>query len=350
MLRMLAELVLIGAVVPGTIVGLLHERCFQNGTWLRDPDERSAEQPLSYGVEFALRGRRLNYAARLATLVMIAVLVGLACSLVPTDTRAQIVVNPTSTSTTLASSATPAFGGTSVTFSATVTGSNGTPTGIVTFNIVSCSATFCSTGQLGTANLSGGVAMLSTSALTGSLYNQSATWTLEAIYNGDGNNSPSASTFFTQTMQPAPTVTTLTSSQNPGISGQPLTLTASVTGGSATFHGGVPVTFYDGNTQIGVANVNSSGVASITATFSAGTHNLTAAFSNVDLNHQSSTSTIITQPITGIQPTITTLASSLNPSSYQQAVTLTATVTSSNGVPTSATAAPQSLPQHSLAI
>jgi hypothetical protein len=80
-------------------------------------------------------------------------------------------VTPVTTSTNLTSSANPAAAGTPVTFTATITSGSGTPTGSVTFKD---GAT-----NLGTATLAGGIATLSTSALT------VGTHSITAVYAGN---------------------------------------------------------------------------------------------------------------------------------------------------------------------
>jgi len=84
------------------------------------------------------------------------------------------------TSTTVAASPNPSTGGQAVTFTATVTGSGGTPTGTVTF--------YDSTTSLGIGTLNGsGVATFTISSLA------SGPHTITAVYTGDANFGPSTS-------------------------------------------------------------------------------------------------------------------------------------------------------------
>jgi hypothetical protein len=97
------------------------------------------------------------------------------------------------------------------------------------------------------------------------------------------------------------TATALTSSPNPSTSGQAVTFTATVTA-QPGFYKGTPtgtVSFYDGTTNIGNSNLNSSGVATLTtSTLSVGTHSITATY-NGDTNFASSTSPVLYQVVQG---------------------------------------------------
>jgi hypothetical protein len=96
-----------------------------------------------------------------------------------------------------------------------------------------------------------------------------------------------------------PTTTALTSSPNPSSLGQAVTFTATVT---PLAWGGMPtgtVSFYDGTTNIGNSNLNSSGVATLTtSTLSVGTHSMTVTY-NGDSNCAPSTSPVLYQVVQG---------------------------------------------------
>ncbi len=118
-------------------------------------------------------------------------------------------VSQAATTTALKSDATtnPIVTGTTVTFTATVTGvPNGvTPTGNVTFN-----DTFNgSTTALGTANLANGTAALATSKL------QDGVHSIAATYNGDKNYKTSTSSPLQQTLQTKPVVQSLSLIKGP---------------------------------------------------------------------------------------------------------------------------------------
>jgi DNA-binding beta-propeller fold protein YncE len=119
--------------------------------------------------------------------------------------------------------------------------------------------------------------------------------TVQAIYSGDSANLPSASPTLNQTVHPQPTLTTLTSSLNPGAMGQALSYTATVT----PQNGGTPtgtVTFaISGNTPVSIGLVN--GQAVFTWTYQrGGARTVTAAYSG-DANDQPSTSNTLQQTV-----------------------------------------------------
>src|SRR5262249_52931876 len=119
----------------------------------------------------------------------------------------------------------------------------------------------------------------------------------------------------------------LASSANPSVVGQAVTFTATV---AATAPGaGTPtgtVTFRDGATVLGTGTLDAGGVASFAAAaLAAGSHSITAAYGG-DADFGVSTSAALSQAVNQAATT-TALASSPNPSTYGQLVTLTATVT-----------------------
>jgi Bacterial Ig-like domain (group 3) len=92
------------------------------------------------------------------------------------------------------------------------------------------------------------------------------------------------------------------------------------------------VSFFDNVTLLGTSAV-SGGVATLTTSFTSGSHPITAVY-NGDGIYASSTSPVVTQTVTSAQTT-TVLASSANPSIVGNPVTFTASVTS--GAPGSIT-------------
>ena len=161
-----------------------------------------------------------------------------------TSTALTQTVYPDATKTTVASSANPSVFGQAVHFTATVKAvapGSGVPTGTVTFVDGS---TFLGTATLG----SGGKATFTTRALPVGSH------TITVSYGGDSNFITSTSTALTQAVNQDATKTTVASSANPSVSGQPITFTATV---KAVAPGsGVPtgtVTFFDGSTSLGNA-------------------------------------------------------------------------------------------------
>jgi hypothetical protein len=196
-------------------------------------------------------------------------------------------VNIDPTTTTLTSSANPSVFGQRVTFTARVMATSpgsGVPTGTVSFKDGN---TILGTGTL----LSNGLASFATSALSVGSH------TITASYASDGHYA-SSSASLTQTVNIDPTTTTLTSSDNSGVFGQPITFTAMVH--PVAPGAGIPtgtVSFYDGDTLLGTATLDSSGVAHFTiSTLARGSHSITAHY-NGDLDFDPSLSATLTQVI-----------------------------------------------------
>ena len=127
---------------------------------------------------------------------------------------------------------------------------------------------------LGTGTLSGGTATYTISTLAAG-----GTDTIKAEYPGDNTHASSTSSSVAQVVGPAPTSTTLVSSQNPSEVGHPVSFTATVT---ATEYGGTPtgnVSFYNGSAKLGTVTL-AAGVATYTSTkLPAGTGSITAVYS-----------------------------------------------------------------------
>ncbi|HLJ94538.1 MAG TPA: Ig-like domain repeat protein, partial [Gemmataceae bacterium] len=220
------------------------------------------------------------------------------------------------TTTALTSSANPSVTNQTITFTATVTPSQGaaTPTGMVTFKD--------GTTALGTGVLNGnGQATLTVSTLA------VGTHTITASYGGDSNSAGSTSSPLIQTVAVAPTITALAASANPSTTTVPVTFTATVT--VAPPGAGLPtgtVVFKDGSVTLGMGTLNSSGQASFTTDrLLVGPHTITATYGG-DANFAASTSAALTQNVAQIA-TQTALSASSNPAAAGQPVTLSATVT-----------------------
>jgi hypothetical protein len=105
--------------------------------------------------------------------------------------------------------------------------------------------------------------------------------------------------------------------------GQAVTLTATISHGTTIPTG--TVTFKAGTTVLATVAVSSSGTGTYTSSaFTVATHPITAVYSG-DSNYVGSTSAAFSQVVEKAATT-TSLASSLNPSTFGQSVTLTATV------------------------
>ncbi len=221
-------------------------------------------------------------------------------------------VGNTSTTTALTSSGSPSFAGQSVTFTATVTPSSGSvPNGdSVTF--------YDGSASLGTSTTKSGVATLVTSALA------VGTHSISATYAGDATLQGSTSKIVKQVVNLNTSVTALASSANPSVYGQSITLTATVSASSGSLMPTGKVTFKNGTTAIASVALTNGTAAYISSTLSAGSLALSASYSG-DGNFSTSTGTL-TQVI-GQAPTTTVLTSTPNPSSLNQNVTFSATVT-----------------------
>ncbi|MFC5200271.1 beta strand repeat-containing protein [Streptomyces kaempferi] len=195
-------------------------------------------------------------------------------------------VNKANTTTSVSSSPNPSVFGQPVVLTAIVAAvapGGGTPTGTVTFFIGGIPQT--------PATLTGGVATFTTSTQSVGAHS------VRATYNGSSNYNTSTSSTISQTVTKANTSTALSSAPNPSLSGQPVTLTATVT--PVAPGGGTPtgaVSFFDGATLLGTGGL-SAGVATFTtSTLSVGSHSLTAVYSGSG-SHNASTSPVVTQTV-----------------------------------------------------
>jgi large repetitive protein len=200
------------------------------------------------------------------------------------------------TSVKLASSATAVPVTTPVTFTATVTGNGATPAGTIMF--------MDGTTSLGTANLSGGVATLNTSALP--VGSQSIT----AVYQGDADDAGSTSNAVIVTVRTFSTQTTLAASATTVASNQPVALLATVISSSGKPVAGGTVSFFNGKANLGTATIGANGSASLSITLTAGSDTITAQYSG-DTDDAASTS----DPVTITVGQATDFSIQLNPAS-----------------------------------
>ncbi|WP_263352368.1 Ig-like domain repeat protein [Acidicapsa acidisoli] len=250
----------------------------------------------------------------------------------------------TGTSTTVAiSTLTPAPSAVnqSVSFTAVVTPSvtdSGLtlPTGTVTFSdttsgkpILLCTSTIASNGTVPACS-----APFATEGMR----------SVTAVYSGDTNFTGNTSAAVTQNVQPSGTTTMLISSPASSTVNQTVIFTATL---GEAFPGSVlpkagTVVFTDTSTTPATTLCSNpiSGTATVpTCSFaftSSGAHIITAAFTSADTNFSSSTSANYTQTITAAATSVV-VTSGLAPSTVNQPVTFSATVTAS----TSGSAIPQ---------
>jgi hypothetical protein len=174
-----------------------------------------------------------------------------------------LAATPAASSVVLTSAPNPARFGSAVTLSAVITGVDGiNPTGKVVFKEGSM--------IIGTASISGATATITTTTLATGVHS------IVASYLGDDNYTGSTSRPYMQTInQGEAAIMTIASSINPSAFGTNVVFTATLNPGATG-----TVTFSDGTSILGVANITTSGTASISLnTLWAGSHNITATYS-----------------------------------------------------------------------
>jgi len=222
------------------------------------------------------------------------------------------------TTTTLSSSLNPSSYGQAVTFTALVSSLAGTPTGKIKY--------LNGTTVVATLTLTSGSAKYTTSTL------RPGTNIMTAVYFGDSKNNGSTSAPVDQFVLAA-TTTTLKSSPNPSTYGQTVVFTATVTSSIGSPPDGETVTFKQGATVLGTGTLSGGTATFSISTLGVGTKSVTAVYGG-DANFAGSTSKADSQVVSKATTT-TTLASSLNPSTFGQSVTFAASVTPQfNGTPT----------------
>jgi hypothetical protein len=196
-----------------------------------------------------------------------------------------VIVDAAPTTLTLSSSINPAqFLGT-ITFTARLT-VNGQPAGA---------------GNTIHLTINGQIISLTTDA-TGTATYRIATLvpnSYPVIANFAATNSFLASSAsLTEVITTAPTTITLSGSPNPGDLNQSVTLLATVISGSTSNQvSSGNVTFFDGSTSLGSAQLSTTGTASSTTTFSVvGVHNITAVYDG-NPDYSSSTSAVFNETI-----------------------------------------------------
>ena len=232
-----------------------------------------------------------------------------------TSSAVVVTVSKVTTTTALAYTPTSPTYGTTVVFTATVSqASTGTlpPSGDVDF--------YNGTTLLQSVALSNDVATYSTSALpVGSN-------SITATYVGDSNYSGSTSTPATVvTISQVTTTTTVTFSPTLPVSGQVVTLTATIapsTTGPASPTG--TVDFFNGSTLIGTGTITNDIATLNTTALVVGSNSVTAQYLG-DANYAGSTSAVNSIPVVLAATTTTLSVSNATPAAFQS-VTLTAAV------------------------
>ena len=221
--------------------------------------------------------------------------------------------------------------GSTITFTATVTGTPASPTGTVTFTDLTYNGSTPVTTTLA-SNVplnANGVASVTTSSLAAGGGFRGSHF-ITAAYSGDGSHAASSVTLM-QKIHASATNLDLNSSSSPSSFGQTVTFTANVSAVPAG--AGTPtgmVTFQDGATIIGQAPLNSSGVVAVSsAGLAPGSHNVVATYASDTLFAASSGSVV--QVIQN--GTSTAVTSTSNPASFGQSIFFDAAVTATNGSP-----------------
>jgi len=233
------------------------------------------------------------------------------------------------TLTTVSSSASPAFAGQPVTFTAKVANlatSYISPQGTVAFyDGATLLAGPSQNWSFTTSSLAPGPHTI-TAVFTGGWDSRIPTGCAGCTVDGFFG---STSAPLAQTVQLAATTTVLSSSLNPSALGQTVTFTATVSSpGNNTPNG--TVTFMDGNNSLGSWNLSQSGQATFSSSaLSIGQHIITAVYTDGG-NYAGSTSQPITQTVNQAKASLS-LNAGPNPSTYGQPVTFTVGV--SSGVP-----------------
>ena len=168
-----------------------------------------------------------------------------------------LTTDRSATTTTLTSNENPSISGQTITLTVHVNGALNPTADIRDAGI-----------SIGTATNNDGIVSFQTSTLS------VGTHSLTAVFAGDAFNGPSTSAVLSQIVVP-PSTTTLTASPAAPLFGQPVTLTATVTGGTAT---GGKVVFYDGVTPVGTATASGSQATLSTVMLGLGARSLTAYY------------------------------------------------------------------------
>jgi sugar lactone lactonase YvrE len=225
------------------------------------------------------------------------------------------------TNIALTSSSNPAVSGTVVAFTASLTGTGGPVTGTV--------AILDGTAVIGRATLNGsGVAVFSTSTLSPGMHS------ISAAYSGDSNNSPNSSGVLQQQVQQT-TRTSLSSSANPSLTLNSVTITAAVANGGPQPATGT-ITFTEGSSLLGSVVLDGNGLATIVLpSLTAGSHPIVATYSG-DVANLPSVSIALAQ-VVQLRATTTVLTATSTSLSGGQQITLISVVSFTGPIPPTGT-------------
>ncbi len=224
------------------------------------------------------------------------------------------------TQTVVTSSQNPALVQAPVTFTATVTGNGGVPTGPVTF--------YSDGNSIGVQNLTASGAASATAAITVSNL-PAGTHSITATYAGDANDAGSTSAAISQVIGTLPTTTDLGTASTGGADPQVILVATILNSNGAGPTPTGTVTFTNGTTTVGQSTLDSSGVATLLLNLPSGTYTIVASYSGDSL-HSPSQSQPVTVSTTATDFNLTVTPSSLSLSASQNG-TVTVAITSVAG-------------------
>jgi hypothetical protein len=200
----------------------------------------------------------------------------------------------------------------------------GTPSGTVRF--------FDGPTLVGSGTLTSGSASLTTAGLAAGSH------TIQATYDGDASfETGSGSASHTVNSAAATPSIAIASNHNPASVGQSVTLTATLVMSAGPVNG--TVQFYDGAALLGSSSIVSGSATFTTTAFAAGSHAITVRYLG-SASAPPVISGVFVQAVGASgwknRTSSATLSASPNPSSVGASVTLTATISGSNGTPAGA--------------
>ena len=221
------------------------------------------------------------------------------------------------TTVTITGDPNPVAYGQTVTVTAAVSASSGTPTGIIRF-------------QEGTLTLD--MQLVDASGRAQSTPKlQAGTHVITATYGGDTNFAASTSSPFTITINRVSTVLNVSASPNPSTYGQNITFNSTIAGVPNYAGPSGTLTINDGNNAMMSQTGPVSFVTLTTSSLSPGTHTINFVYTgDTDFNSATASVTQVVNPAP-LKSTVTSLISSANPAPFGQLLTLTATVTAASG-------------------